>query len=68
MAEGGEFLIAGGHPPVDVWTYTPRQIAGYVTLATKRLRRRAAFDLGLHAMAARGEPKDLQKQQKELMQ
>jgi hypothetical protein len=48
------------------WSYTPRQIFGYRTLMAERLKREAAHDLALHATAAQGSGKAIQKQIKDL--
>jgi hypothetical protein len=61
-----EALIAVGHPPGDVWSYTPRRIAGFLSLAGKRGAREAAQSLSIAALAARGEPKDIKRQHKDL--
>jgi hypothetical protein len=45
---------------------TPRQLAGLLHFAARRKKREAAQLLGLHAMAARGEPRELKKKLKEL--
>lgn len=55
-----------GHPPAAVWDYTPRQIAGFLHFAGKRRKRETAEALSIGAMAARGDPKELKKQIKEL--
>jgi hypothetical protein len=59
-------LIAAGHSPGDVWNYTPRRIAGFLSLASKRHARDAAQSLSIAALAARGEPKDIRRQHKDL--
>lgn len=55
-----------GHDPQAVWRYTPRQISGFVGFAARRLKREAAQALSLQSMAARGDPKALRKQIKDL--
>lgn len=59
-------MIAAGHPPASVWGYTPREIAGWLFFAGKRKAREAGEQLSLGAAAARGEPRALKKQIKEL--
>jgi len=49
-----------------VWTYTPRRIAGFLTLAHRRMGREAAQDLSILALAARGDAKEIRRQHKEL--
>ncbi|MCW2854370.1 MAG: hypothetical protein JWM84_4034 [Nocardioides sp.] len=39
-------------------------MAGYLSIANKRRMRQAAEDLGLHTMAARGDPRTIKKQLK----
>jgi hypothetical protein len=50
-----------------VWSYTPRRIAGFLTLSGKRMAREAAQDLSIAALAMRGEPKDIKRQHKDLI-
>ena len=57
-------MIAAGHP--DPWSYTPRQIAGYLFLSVRRQAREAAMRLSLNTLAARGEPREVKKQIREL--
>lgn len=54
-----------GHAPADVWSYTPKQIAGFQRLAAVRRRRDAAEQLSINTMAARGEPREVKKRLKE---
>lgn len=49
-----------------MWGYTPREIAGWLFFAGKRKAREAGEQLSLGAAAARGEPRALKKQIKEL--
>lgn len=48
-------MTDGGHP--NVWEYTPKQFFTYLHLAQRRKRLAMADMLSLHATAARGEPK-----------
>lgn len=48
-----------------MWAYTPRQMSAFLVLANKRRMRQAAEALGLHTMAARGEPGAIKKQLKD---
>jgi hypothetical protein len=57
-----------GHVPCDVWDYTPRRIAGFLSVAHTRLSREKADSLALQALAARGEPTEVKRQHKELLQ
>ena len=50
-----------GHPPAEVWGYTPKQLNGFLGFASKRMKREAAHQLSLGAMASRGDPKELKK-------
>ncbi|MGW8177705.1 MAG: hypothetical protein ACWGQW_02755 [bacterium] len=59
-------LITQGHHPTFVWSYTPKQIAGYITLSTRRLRMEYAHQLTLNTLAARGDPKEVKKRHEEL--
>lgn len=61
-----ELLISLGHNADDVWGYTPRRINAFVKLASKRVARDQASNLSLSALAARGDPKDIKRQLKEL--
>lgn len=45
---------------------TPRQLAGYVQFAAKRRKRHTAELISIHATAARGDPKEIKRQLKEL--
>lgn len=58
--------MAAGHRPGDVWSYTPKQIAAWLHFASKRKRAEAAHSLAIAAMGARGDPKKVQQQIKEL--
>jgi len=49
-----------------VWGYTPRRIAGFLKLAHRRMGWEAAQRLSLSALAARGDPKEIRRQHKEL--
>jgi hypothetical protein len=57
-------LIAAGHP--DPWSYTPRQIVGFLTLASARRRHEIATQLSVHALAASGDGRAINAQFKEL--
>ena len=59
-------MIAFGHPPSEVWDYTPRRIAGFLKLAYRRMARQAAHTLSIQTLAARGDPKDVKRHLKEL--
>jgi hypothetical protein len=49
-----------------VWSYTPRQIVGFLDLAHKRRKAQAAEQLSLNTLAARGEPQEVERQHREL--
>ena len=66
LAAAVEELIAAGHDPEGVWTYTPRRIAGFLRLAHRRLGREAAQMLSIGALAARGDAREIRRQHKEL--
>ncbi|MDK1386377.1 hypothetical protein QN224_13255 [Sinorhizobium sp. 8-89] len=55
-----------GHPPAAVWSYTPRQIAGFLHFAAVRMKREQAIDLATGFNAARGKPQDVSKRIREL--
>lgn len=55
-----------GHPPAAVWSYTPRQIAGFLEFASKRQRREQALALATGFSASRGKPQDVKKRIGEL--
>ncbi len=61
IAEAIERLIASGHPPAVVWTYTPRQLAGFLALAGQRARADAAAALSIQHAALHMKPRDLRK-------
>jgi hypothetical protein len=45
-----------------VWGYTPRQLKGYLRLAQIRREHEAAEQLMIAALAARGDPDEIQRQ------
>jgi len=53
--------VAAGHPPAAVWQYTPRQMQAYLFIAGRRKQREHKELLALHAMAQRGDTKDIKK-------
>ena len=53
--------MAAGHPPEQVWQYTPRQMQAYLFIASRRRTREHKELLALYAMATRGEGKDIRK-------
>ena len=55
-----------GHPPAAVWSYTPRQIAGFLHFASIRRRRERADALATGFNASRGKPQDVKQQLKDL--
>lgn len=55
-----------GHDSEKVWSYSPRQIAGYLFLASKRLKATSAEKLIMGTLAARGELKTVRKTIKEM--
>lgn len=55
-----------GHPPAAVWAYTPRQIAGFLEFAVKRLKREQALAMATGFNATRGKPQDVKKKIGEL--
>ena len=67
LAQTIEALIALGHLPRDVWDYTPRQISAFLALANGRLSLDRAETLSLQTLAARGDPKEIRRQHKDLM-
>lgn len=54
-----------GHPPDAVWSYTPRQITGFLKYAARRRKQDMPHQLWLGAMASRGDPKEITKLVKE---
>lgn len=58
-----ESLLADGHR--DAWSYTPRQLQGYLDLANRRHKRDGAKQLSIGAAAARGDPRKVNKQIKD---
>ncbi len=56
-----------GHASGDVWGYTPRRIAGYLRMAQARMSQEKADSLALQALAVRGEPKEVKRQHKALL-
>jgi len=61
-----EALIAMGHASGDVWDYTPRRIAGFLRVAQARMSQEKADSLALKALAARGDPKEIKRQHRDL--
>lgn len=59
-------MIAAGHPPAAVWGYTPRELSGWLQFVGRRMKREAAAQIGLQAMAGRSEPSVIKKKIKEL--
>jgi len=51
-------LIHAGHE--DAWSYTPRQMAGWLELEAARKKREALFDLELIATATQGSTKQIE--------
>ena len=49
-----------------MWDYSPRQVAGFVALAALRRKGEMADRLAINTMAARGEPKAVKEQLKNL--
>jgi hypothetical protein len=56
-----------GHAPADVWRYTPRQIAAFLSFAVKRKSVETAQAIITARMAAHGDAKDIKKHVKELL-
>jgi hypothetical protein len=54
-----------GHPPACVWGYTPRQAFAFLKLAQARREQEAAAQLGIAALAARGDGDEIGKQIRE---
>lgn len=50
-----------GHPASDVWSYTPKQISGFLWFASKRLKVKAAEALSIQFNASRGDPKEVKR-------
>jgi hypothetical protein len=67
LAAAIETLIAWGHPPQAVWSYTFRQMSAYIELGQARRRLEQAQDLSLATLAARGREEDLKKTHGELI-
>jgi hypothetical protein len=59
-----ERLISMGH--LTALEYTPRQVTAFSLLANERLKLDMANKLALHALAAKGDGKTIQKQIKNL--
>lgn len=58
-------MINDGHPPQEVWGYTPGQATAFVKLAEKRNQRQRAHQLSIAVTAARGKPDDIKQMLKE---
>lgn len=54
-----------GHPPQVVWSYTPRQLVAFLSLASDRKRKAAAEELFIGFLSSRGEEKEIKKNLKE---
>lgn len=52
-----------GHPAA--WDYSPRQTAAFLAIANRRRARELKEQLAIQALAARGDPKAIQKALKE---
>lgn len=50
-----------GHPPSAVWDYSPRQTAAYMQFAIEDRQRELRELLAIMAMAARGDPRAIEK-------
>jgi hypothetical protein len=57
-----------GHASGNVWDYTPRRIAGFLTVAHVRMSQEKADSLAIQALAARVDSKESKRQHKELLQ
>jgi hypothetical protein len=57
------YLIPLGHP--NALDYTPRELKGWVYFHQRLEKRQRKADLALHAAAARGDPKKVEKTIKE---
>jgi hypothetical protein len=61
-------LVGLNYRPDDVWKMTPRQIGVALAAGEKRRRRHAAETLAFNTLAARGEPREVEKQMKLLQE
>jgi hypothetical protein len=61
-----DLLVEANYPPDDIWEMTPRQMNAALHFAGKRRRLRQAERLSLHALAAQGDGKEIEKQIKRL--
>jgi hypothetical protein len=61
-------LIGLNYHPDDVWKMTPRQISVALSAGEKRRRRHAAESLAFNTLAARGEPREVEKQMRLLQE
>jgi hypothetical protein len=61
-------LVRFGHSLAEALSLTPRQIVSLLGEHARQERAECAQLLSLHAMAARGEPKEVQKMHKELLE
>jgi len=67
MAVAVERLIGPHGTRADVLAYTPREVDAFLRLSIAREKQDAANTLSLHALASRGDPKELEKRHKELI-
>jgi hypothetical protein len=58
-------LIAAGHPPAVVWSYTPRQLHGFVALARRRRLTELRENLVVSALGAQGDDGAVERQLRE---
>jgi hypothetical protein len=66
VAEAIDALIAANYPRAEGWAMIPREIVASLYFAERRRKREAAEQLALGALAARGEPRTLKQQIKNL--
>lgn len=56
-----ELLKTRGFSLDELWKMTPRQMGAWVSIGNRREARERRMLLALHAMAAQGDPKAIQK-------
>jgi len=66
MARAIELLVAAGHPPDVAWSYTPRQLAAWAELSTRRKSGEYSTQLSLNSIAAHADAKLLKSSTKKL--
>lgn len=66
IARAIEQLISSGHPAELAWSYTPRQLAGWIELSKRRRQGEMAELMSIMAVAMSGDKKAIRESIKRL--